>query len=148
MLADLLAERFLLLLAALLLTLILYWLWRVLSAYRLARRARQELPAELATLVPPGRPALLYFTAPDCAQCRLRQAPILAQLGALAQETKRELSIHTLDAIQHDSLARFFGIMTVPTTIWLDAERRPVAVNHGLATLDQLRRQLFVVRSA
>jgi thioredoxin 1 len=143
-----LAERFFLLLVALLLTIALYRLWQTVSAYRLARRANHDLPPELATLVPPGRPTLLYFTTPDCAQCRLRQAPILAQLGALAGETKRELSIHTLDAIQYDALARFFGIMTVPTTIWLDAERRPVAVNHGLATLDQLRRQLFAVRSA
>lgn len=143
-----LAERFFLLLAALLLTVALYWLWRVLSAYRLARRARQGLPPELATLAPAGRPVLLYFTTPDCVQCRLRQAPILEQLGALAQGTKRELSILTLDAIQYDALARFFGIMTVPTTIWLDAECRPVAVNHGLATLDQLRRQLFAVCGA
>jgi hypothetical protein len=31
--------------------------------------------------------------------------------------------------------------MTVPTTVWLDRNRRPAAINHGLATLPQLRQQ-------
>jgi thioredoxin 1 len=137
-------QRLLLLLVALLVTVVVYWLWRWTNSYRLTRRARRSLPAELALLVPPGRPALLYFTTPDCVQCRLRQKPILDQLAARVAETKHELAIHTLDAIQHDRLARFFGIMTVPTTVWLDAERRPIAVNHGLASLDQLQRQLPV----
>jgi thioredoxin 1 len=140
-------QRLLLLLAALLVTLAGYWLWRWANDYRLARLARRSLPAELTSLVSSGRPALLYFTTPDCVQCRLRQAPILDQLAARAAETKHELAIHTLDAIQHDRLARFFGIMTVPTTIWLDVERRPIAVNHGLASLDLLQRQQPVISS-
>jgi thioredoxin 1 len=134
-------DRLLWLLAALLLTATIFYLWPRYNAYRLTRRARRTLPPELISLVAPGRPALLYFTTPDCTQCRLRQAPILAQLRALAAETKNDLSIYTLDALQHEGLARFFGIMTVPTTVWLDADRRPVAVNHGLATLNQLQRQ-------
>jgi thioredoxin 1 len=140
-------QRLLLLLVALFVTLVGYWLWRWVNDWRLSRRARRSLPAELASLVPPGHPALLYFTTSDCVQCRLRQTPILARLAADAAETKRELVIHTLDAIQNDRLARYFGIMTVPTTIWLDAERRPIAVNHGLASLDLLQRQLPVVSS-
>jgi thioredoxin 1 len=119
-----------------------YLLWQCLQRYRLARHAQTAPPSELAALVPPGRPTLLYFTTPDCAQCRLRQAPILRQLANLAG-----VSIQTLDAVQHDGLARFFGIMTVPTTVWLDAQRRPVAVNHGLATLDQLQRQWSAARN-
>lgn len=130
-------ERLIILLIVVVLSGAAYWLWRRMQAARLAQAADQGLPPEVAALVVPGRPALLYFTTDDCAQCRLRQRPVLAQLATLA-----DVSIHTLDAIQHEAAARFFGIMTVPTTVWLDARLRPVAVNHGLATLDQLRRQL------
>jgi thioredoxin 1 len=114
-----------------------YTLWRWNQTRRLAAAAGMPLPPDLETLVRAGRPALLYFTTADCVQCRFRQTPILQQLAA-----QTDVAVHTLDAIQHETTARFFGIMTVPTTVWLDAERRPVAVNHGLATLDQLQRQM------
>lgn len=130
-------ERSLILLVAAGMLAVAYLLWRWVQMRRLAMAGRDPLPAEVAALVPAGRPALLYFTTADCAQCRFRQAPILQQLSSQAG-----VAVHTLDAIQHETAARFFGIMTVPTTVWLDAERRPVAVNHGLATLDQLRRQM------
>jgi thioredoxin-like negative regulator of GroEL len=113
-----------------------YCAWCWVHRVRLAKRAEHSLPNELTEIVVPGQPALLYFTTPDCVQCRMRQTPILNQFRNAA-----DVTVHTLDAIQHDGLARFFGIMTVPTTIWLDARLQPVAVNHGVATLDQLRSQ-------
>jgi hypothetical protein len=48
----------------------------------------------------------------------------------------------TVDAIQREDLARHFGILTVPTTVLLDGQRRPVAINHGVAPLQKLRAQL------
>lgn len=125
----------LLLAAALLAAVYAFWRWG--QQRRLAEASRLPLPADLDALVRAGRPALIYFTTADCAQCRLRQTPIVKQLSAQTQ-----VAVHTLDAVQHETAARFFGIMTVPTTVWLDAERRPVAVNHSLATLDQLLSQL------
>ncbi len=97
--------------------------------------AGQAVPDEVARLLPAG-PALLYFTTPTCAQCRFQQAPILSQL---AKSTN--VVIHTVDAIEHEVLASFYGIMTVPTTIWLDDQQRPAAINHGLALLPQLHQQ-------
>lgn len=132
-----LLERFLVLLITAALLATVYMLWRWGQTRRLAAAARFPLPPDLETLVAAGRPALLYFTTADCVQCRFRQTPIVQQLTA-----QSDVAVHTLDAIQHETAARFFGIMTVPTTVWLDAERRPVAVNHGLATLDQLQRQM------
>lgn len=137
LLEPMLLERILVMLIAVVLSAAAYCLWRWVRMRRLAASVHDPLPAEVAALVAAGRPALLYFTTADCAQCRFRQAPILQQLSSQAG-----VAVHTLDAIQHETAARFFGIMTVPTTVWLDAERRPVAVNHGLATLDQLRRQM------
>lgn len=130
-----LVERFLILLAVLVVALLAVYVWRSWLAARMQRLAVQAIPEALMRLLPDG-PALLYFTTQSCAQCRLQQAPILQQL---AQTTK--IPIHTYDAVEQDQLARFFGVMTVPTTIWLDAQQRPVVVNHGLAHLPQLRLQ-------
>ncbi len=132
-----LLERLLVLMITTGILVAVYGLWRWSQARRLAAAARHPLPPEVEAIVPTGRPALLYFTTADCVQCRVRQAPILQQLSSQAG-----VAVHTLDAIQNEAAARFFGIMTVPTTVWLDAERRPVAVNHGLATLEQLQRQI------
>jgi thioredoxin 1 len=130
-----LLERFLILLVALALALLAVYLWRSWLTMRMRRLAVQALPEPLARSLPDG-PALLYFTTQDCAQCRLQQAPILQQLAQMTQ-----LPIYTYDAVEQDQLVRFFGVMTVPTTVWLNAQRRPAAINHGLAHLAKLRQQ-------
>ncbi len=116
--------------------------WRLLLAHRLRQLTTTDLPPEISNLVPSG-PALLYFTTVTCAQCRWQQAPILKQLAA-----STDVPIHTVDAIEHEGLARFFGIMTVPTTVWLDQTRRPALMNHGLANLAQLRQQAAEICAA
>lgn len=128
-------ERLLILGVAVLVAIAIYHGWRFYLRRRQTWLTTQETPVELAQRLPAG-PALLYFTTEQCSQCRLQQAPILAQLR---QSTP--VTIHRLDAIVEDELARFFGIMTVPTTVWLDRQRRPTAINHGLATLPQLQQQ-------
>ncbi len=110
-------------------------LWRFLLWRRIRQLAHMATPPELTQLVPAG-PALLYFTTQQCAQCRLQQTPILTQLAAAT-----DVSIHTVDAVEQEALVRFYGIMTVPTTVWLDRMRRPAAINHGLTGLAQLRQQ-------
>ena len=129
------AERLVILIVMLLFCAAALGGWRLLLARRLRQLATTDIPSEISNLVPNG-PALLYFTTVTCAQCRLQQAPILKQLAASTY-----VPIHTVDAIEHEGLARFFGIMTVPTTVWLDQTRRPAAMNHGLANLTQLRQQ-------
>jgi thiol-disulfide isomerase/thioredoxin len=132
---NMLFERFLILLVALAIALLAGYMWRSWLATRRQRLAAQPIPEALARSLP-GGPALLYFTTQSCAQCHLQQAPILRQLAQTAQ-----IPIHTYDAAEEEQLVRFFGVMTVPTTIWLDAQRRPAAINHGLAHLSKLRQQ-------
>ena len=130
-------DRLLILLALVALAAIIYYGWRAYQQRRLVRVAEQAAPPEVTQLVDGTRPAILYFTTAECAQCRLQQAPILNQLAA-----KVDVAVHKLDAVEQEALARFYGIMTVPTTVVLDPQLRPVAVNHGVAPLPKLLAQV------
>lgn len=133
-------ERLILLGVGVALFLISARLWRIWSARRLRDLARQAAPPELEQLLANSGPALLYFTAQHCVQCRLQQTPILHKLSATAN-----IPIHTVDAVETPDLARFFGAMTVPTTVFLDDHRRPAAINHGVASLQRLQEQMASV---
>ncbi len=130
-------ERIALLAAALLAGWVLAQLWRAWQAQRVAALAAHGLPGPLVGRVERGRPAVLYFTAEHCVQCRLQQAPVLAQLARTEPVT-----VLPIDAVEQPELADYFGVMTVPTTVWLDRSLRPAAVNHGVAPLARLREQL------
>lgn len=133
-------ERFVILLVVVAVAGLAYGLWRLWQQRRLALLAARDFPPELLGLTDRERANVLYFTTESCVQCRLQQAPILSQLSAQA-----DVAIHKLDAIEREELARFYGIMTVPTTIVLDRRLRPVAVNHGLVPLPRLQAQLSSV---
>ncbi|RLT44710.1 MAG: thioredoxin [Chloroflexi bacterium] len=114
-----------------------YWGWLRMRVRRLALAA---LPASLHQLVQPGRPAILYFTTDSCVQCRMQQAPALERLAAATG-----IAIHKFDAVTQSDLTSFYGVMTVPTTVVLDPQRRPRAINYGLAPLQKLQEQLGTV---
>lgn len=113
-------------------------LWRRYLEQQTKRLAVAQLPTELAVLPLASGPAVLYFTTATCAQCRLQQAPALAAV----QQQHSALQVIRLDAIEHQRLADTYHIMTVPTTVVLDAQRRPIAINHGLATAERLLGQI------
>ncbi|MFZ1769872.1 MAG: thioredoxin family protein [Caldilinea sp.] len=115
----------------------LYALWRLEQSRRLHALRAVTTPAHLPPGVDGGKPTVLYFTTAECAQCRLQQTPILMQL-----QSKIDVAVHKLDAIEQATLAGVYGIMTVPTTVVLDASLRPVAINHGVAPLAKLQGQL------
>ena len=130
-------ERTIILVAVVVLAAVAYGGLRLWQRRKLARVAEQNAPAEVMQLADGKRPAVLYFTTAECAQCRLQQTPILSQLAA-----KVDVAVHKLDAIEQETLAKFYGIMTVPTTVVLDPHLRPVAVNHGVAPLNKLLAQV------
>lgn len=115
-----------------------YLLWTRYWQQQTRTLALAAIPAQLAGLPLAAGPAVLYFTTATCAQCRLQQTPALARL----QQTLDPLQVVKLDAVEHSALADFYHVMTVPTTIVLDAARRPVAINHGVATTERLLTQL------
>lgn len=129
-------ERVLILLIVTSVAISLWQLWQHYQTRQLVQMAKAGTPDLLAGRLTPG-PTVLYFTGAHCAQCRLQQTPILAQLTAVAP-----VHLHTIDAVQEEQVARFYGVMTVPTTVLLDHAHTPKAVNHGLASLPQLRQQV------
>lgn len=109
----------------------------------LQRRAQRHLrsPVFAETLERLGLrkgPAIIAFSTPQCAQCRLLQKPALGEVQRLAPDVQ----IVQVDATVHPHVAAAFGIFTVPTTVVLDERLRPVATNNGYASADRLWRQL------
>jgi thiol-disulfide isomerase/thioredoxin len=127
----------LIILAFLLLAALLVWaglrLWR---ASRL-RRLAAETP--FAALVPPGRPAVVAFSTPSCAECRSRQSPALARLAASVGDSA---VVTTLSALDHPELVERIGILTVPATVVLDPSGGVRQVNLGFADERRLATQL------
>ncbi len=107
------------------------WLhWRFV---RIAAKSTSESNEDSGVVAP----ALLYFTTDDCAQCRFQQSPILQRLAEVTS-----VPIVKIDALADREIAHKYGILTVPSTVLLNAERVPVAINHGVAHLEKLRMQV------
>ena len=98
------------------------WAWR---SCRFAFQAGPE-PA-------PG-PYVLYFTTETCGVCRTHQEPALAQLAPD--------QVRKVDALAEPELARHYRVYTVPTTVVVGADGRPLHINYGYAPASRLRRQL------
>ncbi len=107
------------------------WLhWRFVRIAAASAQESSDQPGVTA-------PALLYFTTEDCAQCRFQQSPILQRLAEVTT-----VPIVKIDALADREIAHKYGILTVPSTVVLNAERVPVAINHGVAHLEKLRMQV------
>ena len=109
---------------------------RVWSAWKL-RRLRAAAP--LANLAPMGRPAVIAFSTPTCAECRIRQAPALSRLAAALGD---QVTVRSLSALDHPDLVQKIGILTVPATVVLDAAGMVRHLNLGYASDVRLREQL------
>ncbi|HEX6488975.1 MAG TPA: thioredoxin domain-containing protein [Candidatus Dormibacteraeota bacterium] len=98
------------------------WGWR-------ARRASSgaALPAR-------EKPYVLYFTGPDCTICKTHQEPALQRLTGV--------EVDKVDAIERADLAEMLHVYTVPTTVVVGTDGKPLAVNYGYAPAEKLRRQL------
>lgn len=95
-------------------------------------RARGQ--ARRARAVARGRPYILYFAGEGCTVCRTHQDPALRALEGIPVEK--------VDAIAEPELARRFRVLTLPTTIVVDAAGRARHVNYGYAPAKKLSAQL------
>ncbi len=107
-----------------------------LLARRNLGRLRRSAPWDALALAPDGRPAVVAFSTPGCAECPL-QHTLLEELAR-----RRSVRLIDIDASERPEVARFFGVMTAPTTVVLGPAGEVLAANHGLAGLAELEGQL------
>jgi thioredoxin 1 len=86
-----------------------------------------------------GRPAILYFTTPDCAPCKTIQRPAINKVETSFGD---RLQIIEVNAYDQPDLARTWGVLSVPTTFILDSRGQPQHVNHGVTPANKLMEQL------
>lgn len=116
------------------------WLvYRTISSYILSRHAGRALRLDGYQ---PGRPAIVYFTAPGCRPCDTIQRPALIELVALSRQ---RLQVIEIDATRQPRMADAWGVLTVPTTFIIDSRGQPRGVNHGVARAKKLASQLASV---
>ena len=116
------------------------------------RQALMAAPLDIAaigeTVVPvgtaskPARVRILAFSSADCHQCHTLQAPAIKRL----LETRGEdVAVVEVDAPSAPELTRRYHVLTLPTTVVLDATGRAHAVNYGFATTQRLLEQVDAV---
>lgn len=118
-------------------------------------RRQQALAAEplavLATVGNPNNPLLpaqavnaapvriLAFSSADCHQCHQLQAPALQRV----QETRGDsVSVVEIDALSSPELTRRYHVLTIPSTVILDATGHAQVVNYGFANTRRLLEQV------
>jgi hypothetical protein len=102
------------------------------------RRRARALAIGTAPEVTAGTPTVLLFSGSRCVDCDQQRA-ILQDVQTSAPAGWR---VHEVKAAADPTLARRFGVESVPATVLLDSSGRSVEVNYGLVDEATLRRQL------
>lgn len=87
---------------------------------------------------------ILAFSSADCHQCHTMQTPALQRVTGAR---KYQVSVEEIDAPGSPELTRRYQVLTVPTTVVLDAAGRVHAVNYGFASTQRLLDQVDAVLS-
>jgi thioredoxin-like negative regulator of GroEL len=108
---------------------------------RLQKGSQRELVGSVVEPAGPYRqmPSVLYFTGESCTVCHTAQRPALRSLSATLDPN---IEIREIDIAVEPDLARRYRVMSLPTTIVLDAAGHVTDINVGFTTADVIRRQL------
>ncbi len=90
----------------------------------------------------PAPVQILNFSSPDCSQCFRLQAPALRRL---LEARSGEVRVLDVDAPGSPELTKRYQVLTVPTTVVLDATGQARAVNFGFAPTERLLAQVDAV---
>jgi thiol:disulfide interchange protein len=120
--------------------------WLMVGAGRrfVESRRQRALAAALSVEPGPGVTAavrILAFSSDDCVQCHRLQSPALRRVT----DARPGVVIQEIDAPSAPELTSRYSVLTVPTTVVLDAAGRAHAVNYGFATSDRLLSQIDAV---
>ena len=91
----------------------------------------------------PGGPDILYFTGENCTVCHVAQRPALHRL----RTSIPSVDVREIDVAADPQSARVYRVMTLPTTVILDASGRVSAINAGFAPESRLRTQVEAARA-
>ena len=130
-------ERLVILMGLTLLIAAGWGLLRVWRSWKL-RQLRGAVPLE--AIAPLGRPAVIAFSTPSCAECKSLQAPALSRLNAALGEG---VTVRSLSALEYPDLVQQIGILTVPATVVLDRRGIVRHLNLGYASDVRLREQVM-----
>ncbi|HTI13514.1 MAG TPA: thioredoxin family protein [Dictyobacter sp.] len=97
---------------------------------------------EQETLLPHVR--ILAFSSEDCTPCHRLQHPALLRVQNMRGES---VSVTEIDAPASPELAQRYQVLTVPTTVVLDADGKAHAVNYGFANAHRLLEQVDAILS-
>jgi thioredoxin 1 len=118
------------------------WLMVLLGKRIVEGRRQLALAAAPAAQFVPDQPTstihILSFSSEDCRQCKL-QAPILQRIVATHKDA---ISITEIDAPTEPELTTRYQVLTVPTTVVLDAQGKAHAINYGFANTQKLLQQI------
>ena len=113
-----------------------------LGLYWLATRAilaRARSASRSTNFIASGSPSILYFTTPDCVPCKTIQRPALEKVKNTLGE---QFQLVVVNAYEQPEVAKKWGVLSVPTTIILDARGTPRHVNFGVTAADKLLKQI------
>ncbi len=133
-----LAIRALVLLLVLAATMLLIWLGRRFVETR-RRRVLNSTPQQNIPDMPATAVRILAFSSVDCRQCHTLQAPALKRVLENRSDT---VTVLTVDAPTAPELTQQYQVLTVPTTVVLDATGKAHAINYGFANTQQLLAQI------
>jgi hypothetical protein len=128
-------------------------LWLVIWSGRRFVESRRQAVLNAAPATLPGVRGLnsaagaapvqiLNFSSADCSQCFKLQAPALRRL---LEARSGDVAVLNVDAPNTPDLAKRYQVMTVPTTVVLDANGQAQAVNFGFAPTERLLAQVDAV---
>ena len=121
------------------LALLIMALWGAARLWRAWRVRQLRGAAPLAAVAPVGRPAVVAFSTPSCAECQARQAPALRRLTDTLGDA---VTVRSISALDHPDLVQQIGILTVPATVVLDRRGVVRHLNLGYASDARLHEQV------
>jgi thioredoxin-related protein len=112
---------------------------------RRQRALSASLPDRLSSVIntddatSKARVRILAFSTPDCQQCHRLQVPALQRVLEARGDV---VSVIDIDASTSPELAQRYQVLTVPTTVVVDATGQAHTVNYGFANTKRLLEQV------
>jgi Thioredoxin len=91
---------------------------------------------------PQARVRILAFSSETCRPCHTLQRPALE---AITAELGDVVAVTWIDAPTSPELTERFHVLTVPTTVVLDARNQAQAINYGFAPTNRLLKQINTI---